>query len=58
VSSNSIQKGVRLSTDIKGKFSDNYFDLIPGKIHSVSFETVSKSKPKVEVVAFGWDRLK
>lgn len=37
--SNILQKNVMLYSDVNGEFSDNYFDLLPNKIHTVHFRT-------------------
>lgn len=34
-----LAKGVRLSTAVPGRFSDNYFDLLPGERRTVLFQT-------------------
>lgn len=37
--SNILQKNLMLYTDVDGEFSDNYFDLLPNKIHTVQFKS-------------------
>lgn len=37
-------KGVMISTSVDGEYSDNYFDLLPGKAYQVTFEPYDKGK--------------
>lgn len=37
--SNILQKNVMLYTNVEGEFSDNYFDLLPNKIHTIQFKS-------------------
>ena len=37
--SNTLQKSVYLTTETKGFFSDNYFDIVPNKMYEVEFIT-------------------
>lgn len=37
-----LKKNVFLSTNVKGSFSDNYFDLLPGKAYVIHFKTDTK----------------
>ena len=43
--SNCLAKGVYLSTQVKGSFSDNYFDLLPGKQKQLFIKTNEVLKP-------------
>jgi beta-mannosidase len=51
LASDKLVKDLYLDTDVKGQFSDNYFDILPGEKVTVSFKT----KEKIE--NFG-DKLK
>jgi beta-mannosidase len=42
LSADKLVKDLYLSTDEKGQFSDNYFDLLPGKKVTVNFNTKEK----------------
>lgn len=46
--SKTLQKNVFLMADEKGKFEDNYFDLLPNETKTVLFSTESKTSPKLE----------
>ncbi|SRX72687.1 Exo-beta-D-glucosaminidase [Aequorivita antarctica] len=43
--SKKLQKNVFLMTDTKGKFEDNFFDLLPNETKTIFFSTQSKTKP-------------
>ncbi len=47
--SETLQKDVFLYTSIKGKWNDNYFDLLPGKQTEVLFITESKTTPTIHI---------
>jgi len=38
-----LAKNVFLSSDLKGAFSDNYFDLLPGETRTVNFITTARN---------------
>jgi beta-mannosidase len=42
LSADKLVKDLYLSTDVKGEFSDNYFDLLPGEKVTVKFNTKEK----------------
>ncbi len=48
LSSKTLQKNVFLMTNEKGKFEDNYFDLLPNEPKTILFSTESKSIPKLK----------
>lgn len=48
LSSKSHQKNVYLSADSKGKWSDNYFDLLPNQSKTIYFYTESKNPPNLQ----------
>jgi len=43
IKTDKLAKGVCLSLPLKGEFSDNYFDMLPGEIREIVFETSDKS---------------
>jgi beta-mannosidase len=43
LSADRLAKNVYLSVDQKGAFSDNFFDLMPGEVHTISFVTTLRS---------------
>jgi beta-mannosidase len=43
LSSNTLAKNVYLTSGLKGSFSENFFDLLPGKSRSIIFATTDKS---------------
>ena len=49
VSSKTLQKNVFLMADEKGKFHDNFFDLLPNESKTIFFSTESKTAPKFTV---------
>ena len=49
--SKSLQKNAFLSADIQGKWSDNYFDLLPNQPKTIYFYTDSKTPPKLQYKA-------
>ncbi len=50
LSTNKLAKNVYLKSDINGFFSDNYFDLIPGEIKNIEFNTdIKDSKPVISI---------
>lgn len=49
LSSKTLQKNVFLTADEKGKFEDNYFDLLPNEPKTVLFSTESKTTPKLNI---------
>ena len=48
LTSKTLQKNVFLTADEKGKFQDNYFDLLPNETKTILFSTESKTSPKLE----------
>ncbi len=52
LSSKTLQKDVFLYCNIKGHFSDNYFDLLPNKTKTIEFSTRSKSLDSLSVKTF------
>ncbi len=46
ISCSKLAKNVSLSTTLKGDFSDNYFDMLPGESVDVQF-TTAKKNPKI-----------
>ena len=49
LSSNYLQKNIFLYSTVKGKFSDNYFDLLPGEIKKIQFTSKSNSLENVKI---------
>ncbi len=49
LTSKTLQKDVFLSTDEKGKFEDNFFDLLPNESKTILFSTESKTVPKLKL---------
>lgn len=49
LTSKTLQKDVFLSTDEKGKFEDNFFDLLPNESKTILFLTESKTAPKLKL---------
>lgn len=49
LSSKILQKNVFLMTNKKGKFEDNYFDLLPNEPKTILFSTESKTIPKLKL---------
>ena len=49
LSSQTLQKNIFLHSNIKGHFSDNYFDLLPGEIKKIQFKTKSKSLDDLKI---------
>ncbi len=47
LTSKTLQKNVFLNADVKGKWSDNFFDLLPNQPKTIYFYTHSKSLPKL-----------
>ena len=47
--SETLQKDVFLSTKDRGKFDDNFFDLMPHRPKTVHFKTASKTTPKLTI---------
>jgi beta-mannosidase len=43
LSSNRLAKNVYLDSNLKGTFSDNFFDILPGEIRTISFNTNNKN---------------
>jgi beta-mannosidase len=43
LSSNQLAKNVYLVSGQKGSFSDNFFDLLPGEMRTVTFKTKDNS---------------
>jgi beta-mannosidase len=48
LSSKTLQKNVFLMTNGKGKFDDNYFDLLPNIPKHIFFSTESENTPKIK----------
>ncbi len=48
LSSKTLQKNVFLMTDTKGKFEDNFFDLLPNESKIIFFSTENKNTPKLQ----------
>jgi beta-mannosidase len=46
--SKTLQKNVFLSADKKGRWSDNYFDLLPNQARTIYFYTNSKTPPRLQ----------
>ncbi|TXE15058.1 glycoside hydrolase family 2 protein [Seonamhaeicola algicola] len=42
VKTNTLAKSVRLTTDVSGRFSNNYFDIIPNKAYHINFNSDKK----------------
>lgn len=42
ISTNTLAKNVRFSTSLQGHFSNNYFDVLPNKTHSISFTSAKE----------------
>ncbi len=49
IESPTLQKDVYLLPDVKGKLSDNFFDLLPNKRTTVFFQTDEKKTPSFEM---------
>ncbi|WGF93540.1 beta-mannosidase [Aequorivita marisscotiae] len=47
--SKTLQKNVFLEADEKGKFDDNFFDLLPNEPKTILFSTESKTPPKLKL---------
>ena len=47
--SETLQKDVFLYADEKGKWSDNYFDLLPGEKNETQFLTDSETTPTIHI---------
>jgi beta-mannosidase len=45
-----LVKNLQLSTTVKGDFSDNYFDLLPGKPVDIQFKTTVKNAKTAEKI--------
>ncbi|MCK9219828.1 MAG: glycoside hydrolase family 2 protein [Bacteroidales bacterium] len=43
ITADKLVKNAYLSTDVKGDFSNNYFDILPGKMYKVKFYTSEKN---------------
>ena len=43
LSTDKLAKNVYLNSDLKGAFSDNYFDLLPGETRTISFITTARN---------------
>ena len=50
LSCNKLAKNLYLSTAVKGDFSDNYFDLLPGEPVDVKFTTTKKNPKMADVI--------
>ncbi len=48
LTSKTLQKSLFLSADVKGKWSDNYFDLLPNQPKTIYFYTNGKTPPKLQ----------
>jgi beta-mannosidase len=46
--SKTLQKNIFLSADKKGRWSDNYFDLLPNQARTIYFYTNSKIPPQLQ----------
>lgn len=46
-----LAKGVYLSVPLKGEFSDNYFDMLPGESKEIFFETTQTGKDILPVLS-------
>ena len=46
--SKTLQKNVYIDADSKGKWSDNYFDLLPNQSKTIYFYTENKALPKLQ----------
>jgi len=51
LSSTTLQKNVFLFTDKKGKFSDNFFNILPNETYTVDFKT-SDSTGNLQIITF------
>ncbi len=49
LSSKTLQKDVFLTADEKGKFEDNFFDVLPNESKTILFTTESKTTPKLKL---------
>ena len=49
VQSNTFTQGVWLETNSPGEFSDNYFDLLPGKIKHLRFKAETQENPEIVI---------
>lgn len=47
--SETLQKNVFLYTAEKGKWSDNFFDLLPGTVKEIQLKTAAKTLPKINI---------
>lgn len=50
--SDKFVKGLRLEVEQKGRFSDNYFDLIPGQVKRVFFESKDDFEGSIDLSLF------
>jgi beta-mannosidase len=56
LSANHLAKNVYLRNDVAGAFSDNFFDLLPGETHSVTFKSSYKGnefESKLRITSLG-----
>lgn len=49
LSSKTLQKDVFLTPNEKGRFKDNFFDLLPNEPKTILFSTESKTAPKLRI---------
>ncbi|NQX84455.1 MAG: glycoside hydrolase family 2 protein [Flavobacteriaceae bacterium] len=49
LSSNTLQKNVFLYTDAKGHFSNNFFDLLPNEVKTITFETEASTLADLKI---------
>ena len=52
LSSKTLQKDVFLYSNSKGRFSDNYFDILPGEIVTIHFKTEVLSLGDLQLKSF------
>jgi beta-mannosidase len=52
LSSPVLQKDVFLSTALEGRFSDNFFDLLPNRPKIVHFQTEEENIPELQMISF------
>lgn len=54
LSSETLQKNVFLYSDVKGHFSDNYFDLLPNRTKTIHFRTENDKMPDIMMKIFNY----
>lgn len=52
-----LQKNLMLSTEISGKFSDNYFDLLPNQAKFIEFQTDSEKFDSNDIKIYSLNQL-